>query len=129
MPRRCAVASTIAVTSYLDALSGLMCTSGCGFFAASCAIRCSSSARPGTNSPLTNTRLVGSMSMRSTSGSTSGGGGLPVGMFRLTESSWMGIVMISITRSTSITSMSGVVLMSIMTSGSAPGRPTVIAMW
>ncbi len=62
---------------------------------------------------------------------TSGGGGLPVGMLRLTECSWIGIVMISITRSTSITSISGVVLMSMMTSGSfdPPPVPTFIAMF
>ena len=64
-----------------------------------------------------------SMSIFSTSGLTSGGGGLPVGRLRLTECSWMGIVMMSITSSTSITSMSGVVLMSIITSGSPSGRP------
>jgi hypothetical protein len=63
-------------------------------------------------------RLVLSMSILTTSGLTSGGGGLPTGMFRLTECSWIGSVMISMTRSTSITSISGVVLMSIMTSGS-----------
>ncbi len=50
-------------------------------------------------------------------------------MFRLTECSWIGIVMISMTRSTSITSISGVVLMSIMTSGSLDEpEPTFIAM-
>ena len=70
------------------------------------------------------------MSSFTTSGSTSGGGGLPIGMLRLTECSWIGIVMISITSSTSITSISGVVLMSIITSMSLPrlGLPTFIAM-
>jgi hypothetical protein len=65
-----------------------------------------------------------------TSGLTSGGGGLPVGMLRLTECSWIGMVMISITSSTSITSISGVVLMSIITSGSPepPELPTFIPM-
>src|SRR5215471_10632543 len=48
-------------------------------------------------------------------------------MLRLTEWSWIGIVMISITSSTSITSISGVVLMSIITSGCLPGLPTLIA--
>ena len=70
------------------------------------------------------------MSIFRTSGLTSGGGGLPVGMLRLTECSWIGIVMMSITSSTSITSISGVVLMSIMTSGSFdPPEPTFIAMF
>src|SRR5258706_915076 len=70
------------------------------------------------------------MSSFTTSGLTSGGGGLPVGMLRLTECSWIGSVMISMTRSTSITSISGVVLMSIMTSISLddPPEPTFIAM-
>ncbi len=70
------------------------------------------------------------MSILTISGFTSGGGGLPTGMLRLTECSWIGIVMISMTRSTSITSISGVVLMSIMTSGSPdpPPVPTFIAM-
>src|SRR6058998_1477473 len=51
-------------------------------------------------------------------------------MLRLTECSWIGSVMMSMTRSTSITSISGVVLMSIMTSGSPdlPTEPTFIAM-
>jgi hypothetical protein len=70
------------------------------------------------------------MSSFTTSGLTSGGGGLPVGMFRLTECSWIGSVMISMTSSTSITSISGVVLMSIITSGSPDllPEPTFIAM-
>jgi hypothetical protein len=70
------------------------------------------------------------MSSFTTSGSVSGGGGLPSGMFRLTACNWIGIVMISITSSTSITSISGVVLMSIITSGSLtlPELPTFIAM-
>src|SRR5690242_13188005 len=69
------------------------------------------------------------MSIVTTTGSLSGGGGLPTGMFRLTLCSWIGIVMISMMISTSITSISGVVLMSIMTSGSPPAPlPTFIAM-
>ena len=72
---------------------------------------------------------VWSMSIFRTSGLTSGGGGLPVGMLRLTECNWIGIVMMSITSSTSITSISGVVLMSMMTSGSFElPEPTFIAM-
>src|SRR5512139_1029230 len=52
-------------------------------------------------------------------------------MLRLTECSWIGIVMISMTSSTSITSISGVVLMSIITSGSfeLPPEPTFMAMF
>src|SRR5574340_1463680 len=71
------------------------------------------------------------MSRLTTCGSTSGGGGLPVGSVRFTACNWIGMVMISITSSTSITSISGVVLMSIMTSGSRPippGTPTFIDM-
>ena len=48
---------------------------------------------------------------------------MPTGMFRLTECSWIGMVMISITSSTSITSISGVVLMSMMTSDSPEPLP------
>src|SRR5665213_2250107 len=72
-------------------------------------------------------RDASSMSILTTSGSTTGGGGLPVGRLRLTECNWIGIVMISITSSTSITSISGVVLMSIMTSMSDDLDPTFIA--
>src|SRR2546429_252593 len=69
------------------------------------------------------------MSILTTCGSTSGGGGLPVGMLRLIACSWIGSVMISMTKSTSMTSISGVVLISIMTSGSAviPGVAEPIA--
>src|SRR5262252_8565563 len=64
-----------------------------------------------------------------TSGGTGGGADLLSGMLRFTACSWIGIVMISITSSTSMTSISGVVLMSIMTSGSPdpPPVPTFIA--
>src|SRR4029079_5122775 len=69
------------------------------------------------------------MSIVTTTGSLVGGGGLPTGMLRLTLCSWIGMVMISMMISTSITSISGVVLMSIMTSGSPPPPlPTFIAM-
>src|SRR5919109_2658487 len=58
------------------------------------------------------------------------GGGVPTGMFKFTACNWIGIVMISITRSTSITSINGVVLISIITSCSwePPLAPTFIAM-
>src|SRR5215470_11780788 len=70
-----------------------------------------------------------SMSSVTTSGGVGGGGGLPTGMLSFTACVWMGIVMISMMSSTSITSMSGVVLMSTITSGSPdPPVPTVIAM-
>src|SRR4051812_2759288 len=45
-------------------------------------------------------------------------GGVPTGSSRFTACSWIGMVMISITSNTSITSISGVVLMSIIGSGS-----------
>jgi hypothetical protein len=44
--------------------------------------------------------------------------GLPAGMFNLTACVWIGMVMISMISSTNITSISGVVLMSTITSGS-----------
>src|SRR5450759_4354451 len=52
------------------------------------------------------------------SGLTRFAGGVPTGISRFTECSWIGIVMISMTSKTSITSIRGVVLISIMTSGS-----------
>src|SRR6185437_2849470 len=70
-----------------------------------------------------------SMSISTTVGGTGGGGGLPTGMLSFTACVWIGMVMISMMSSTSITSMSGVVLMSTITSGSAElPVPTVIAM-
>src|SRR5687767_4821627 len=58
-----------------------------------------------------------------TSGGVVGGGGLPTGMLSFTACVCTGMVMMSMMISTSITSMSGVVLMSIMTSGSASPEP------
>src|SRR5882672_6256886 len=80
-------------------------------------------------SPFQNTVPSKSTSIVITWGGSVGGGGLPCGMFRLTACNWIGIVMISMTSSTSITSISGVVLMSIITSGSSepPPGPTLIA--
>ena len=51
-------------------------------------------------------------------------------MFGLTECSWIGIVMMNMINSTNITSISGVVLMSIITWGSPelPLEPTFMAM-
>ena len=54
---------------------------------------------------------------------TGGDGGCvlgPIGMFIFTACVWIGIVMISMMISTSITSISGVVLMSIITSSLPP---------
>src|SRR6267154_3614467 len=69
-----------------------------------------------------------STSMVTTCGCTICVGGLPTGMLSFTACVWIGIVMISMMRSTSITSMSGVVLMSTITSGSPPAPlPTFIA--
>src|SRR3979490_779662 len=68
--------------------------------------------------------------MVTTSGGTGGGGGTPTGMFSLTACVWMGIVMMSMMRSTSITSINGGVLMSTITSGSGfpPPDPIFMAM-
>jgi hypothetical protein len=64
-----------------------------------------------------------SISICTTSGCVIGGGGLPTGMFIFTACVWIGIVMISMISNTSITSISGVVLMSTITSGSALPPP------
>ena len=73
--------------------------------------------------PSTSTSIV------TTTGSCVGGGGLPAGMFMFTACSCTGIVMISMMISTSITSINGVVLMSMITSGSLlPPPPRFIAM-
>src|SRR2546423_13465876 len=68
------------------------------------------------------------MSSVTTCGCTVLGGGLPTGIFSFTACVWIGIVMISMMSSTSITSMSGVVLMSTITSASRCELPTVIDM-
>jgi hypothetical protein len=90
--------------------------------------RASSAPRSGTASPFHSTVPSKSMSIVTTTGSFSGGGGVPTGMLRLTLCSCTGIVMISMMIRTSITSISGVVLMSIMTSGSPLVLLTLIAM-
>src|SRR2546422_403076 len=66
--------------------------------------------------------------MVTTSGGTSGGGGVRMGMFNLTACVWIGIVMMSMMSRTSITSISGVVLMSTITSGSLVPPPDPIFM-
>ena len=67
------------------------------------------------------------MSMRMISGGFGGGALGAIGMFILTAWVWIGIVMISMMISTSITSINGVVLMSIITSSELLS-PTCIAM-
>ncbi len=76
-------------------------------------------ARSATTSPFQKIVPSKSTSIVTTCGFSVGGGGVPIGMFRLTECNWIGIVMMKRISSTSITSISGVVLMSIITS--APG--------
>src|SRR5213595_1964691 len=65
--------------------------------------------------------------MRTISGGLGGGLLGPIGMFIFTACVWIGMVMISMIKSTSITSISGVVLMSTITSSSG-AEPTFIAM-
>jgi hypothetical protein len=68
-----------------------------------------------------------SMSMRTISGGLGGCALGAIGMFILTAWVWIGMVMISMMISTSITSINGVVLMSIITS-SELCSPTCMAM-
>src|SRR5712691_13215280 len=90
--------------------------------------RASSSWRSGRTRPFQIRVPSKSTSMVTTSGGTSGGGGVPTGMFSLTACVWIGIVMMSMMSRTSITSISGVVLMSTMTSGSRVPPPDPIFM-
>ncbi len=72
-----------------------------------------------------------STSMRMISGGIGGGAALlGTGMFIFTACVWIGMVMMNMMSSTSITSISGVVLMSIITSpsGSPDDVPTFMAM-
>ena len=69
-----------------------------------------------------------STSMRMISGGLGGALLGPTGMFIFTACVWIGIVMISMMISTSITSISGVVFISTITSSSAPPEPTFIPM-
>src|SRR5688572_9312345 len=89
--------------------------------------RASNSARPSSVCPFQISVPSKSITMVTISGGTSGGGGLATGMLSRTECVWTGMVMISMMISTSITSISGVVLMSIMTSGSCDPPLTLIA--
>src|SRR5690348_15157685 len=105
-----------------------MWNSGCGDSAAAARKRALRSASF-TWSPFHVTVPSKSMSIVTTVGGTVGGGGLPTGMLSFTACVWIGMVMISMMSSTSITSINGVVLMSTITSGSPePPVPTVIAM-
>src|SRR5689334_21117516 len=128
-PRRWLSASTSATNLYSTSLFGRTCTSGWSGCAAACTSLACSASRVGSASPFHRIVPSKSMSIVTTTGSLVGGGGLPAGMFRFTVCSCTGIVMISMMISTSITSISGVVLMSIITSGSAPPpEPTFIPM-
>src|SRR5689334_20942921 len=91
-------------------------------------MRASSWGRPESVSPFQMSVPSKSTSIVTTCGCTICVGGLPIGMLSFTACVWMGMVMISMMSRTSITSMSGVVLMSTITSASLPGLPTVMAM-
>src|SRR6185503_14397701 len=128
-PRRCAEASTMATLRYFTSLFGRRCSSGWSVCAAARRSRASSSGRPPASvSPFQMSVPSKSMSICTTSGGVVGGGGLPTGMFSFTACVWIGMVMISMMRSTSITSMSGVVLMSTITSASRAPPPSDMAM-
>src|SRR5690349_12452510 len=129
MPLRCAEAITPATCLYVTSLLGRRWNSGWSGIAAAFLKRASSVGRSGTVSPFHSTVPSKSTSMVITTGGTGGGGGLPTGMLSFTACVWIGMVMISMMRSTSITSINGVVLMSTITSGSPPPpEPTFMAM-
>src|SRR5258706_10172105 len=71
-----------------------------------------------------------SISRSTTTGGVVGGGGLACdcGRSNFTACVWIGMVMINMTRSTSMTSINGVVFISTMTSFSPPADPTLIDM-
>src|SRR6266487_5867089 len=128
IPSRCAEASTIATLSYLTSLLGRRCSSGWTGMSAA-ARNCSSSAwRSGNTCPFQIRVPSKSTSTVTTTGGTGGGGGVASGMVSLTACVWIGIVMMSMMSRTSITSISGVVLMSTMTSGSRVPFPDPIFM-
>src|SRR5689334_14419521 len=129
MPLRCAEAITPATCLYVTSLLGRRWNSGWSGIAAAFLKRASSVGRSGTVSPFHSTVPSKSTSMVITVGGVSGGGGLPTGMLSFTACVWIGMVMISMISSTSITSINGVVLMSTITSGSPPPPlPTDMAM-
>src|SRR5471032_1085102 len=128
-PRRCAEAITPATTLYSASLFGRRCTSGWSACAATLLSLASSEARSGTTWLSHKTVPSKSTSIVTTTGSVVGGGGVPTGMFKFTEWFCLGIVMINMIISTSITSMRGVIFSSIIGSGSALGElpePTFI---
>src|SRR5438094_759458 len=127
-PRRCAEAMTIATLRYFTSLFGRRWISGCSAIAAAPRMRASSSGRLESCSPFQMMVPSKSISIVTTCGCVAGGGGVPTGMLSLTACVWIGMVMISMMSSTSITSMSGVVLMSTITSAWRCALPTVIAM-
>src|SRR6266702_2328874 len=128
IPSRCAEANTIATLSYLTSLLGRRCSSGWTGMSAA-ARNCSSSAwRSGNTCPFQIRVPSKSTSTVTTTGGTGGGGGVASGMVSLTACVWIGIVMMSMMSRTSITSISGVVLMSSMTSGSRVPPPDPIFM-
>src|ERR1700739_3143440 len=91
--------------------------------------RASRPPRSGTTSPFHSTVPSKSMAMLITTGGVGGAAAAFVGSVSWPEWVGMGMVMISMISSTSITSISGVVLMSTITSGSPlpPLGPTLIA--
>src|SRR5258706_4646913 len=129
MPWWWAEAITPATCLWVTSLFGRRWNSGWTGSAAAARNLGSSVGRSATVSPSQRTVPSKSTSIVCTTGGVGGGGGLPTGMFSFPACVWIGIVMISMISSTSITSISGVVFMSTITSGSpsAPD-PTFIAM-
>src|SRR6202049_2042125 len=111
---RCADASTLATTSYFARRSGRRWISGCGSLLVEAWKKPSSWSMPVTGVPFHTTVPSKSISSSMTSGGVGGGGGglLTLGISSLTAWVMTGSVTMSVTSSTSITSMSGVVLMS-----------------
>src|SRR5258708_4112464 len=105
-PSRCAEAMTMATLRYFTSLFGRRCTSGCSCIAAALRMRASSSGRPLRVSPFQISVPSKSTSMVITCGGALGGG-VPTGMLSFTACVWIGMVMISMMISTSITSISG----------------------
>ena len=88
----------------------------------------SSSSRSATIVPFQPMVPSKSTSMRTISGGLGGGALGAIGMFILTAWVWIGMVMMNMISSTSITSISGVMFMSIIGSSSPPPEPTFMAM-
>src|SRR5471030_75544 len=94
-PRRWAEAITPATYLYDTSLFGRKCTSGWSAWAATLASFASSAARSGTATLSHKIVPSKSTSMVTTTGSVVGGGGVPTGIFRLTEWFCFGIVIIN----------------------------------